>query len=77
MATPPKTRHKMKTVKLPASAFPSDVTLKSNAEAVSNRLRPNLSLNPPASNAPTRQGCDLKCRSEINLKLPHFAIVQI
>ena len=55
MATPPKMRQAMKTVKLPASALPSDVTAKITAAMTSNRFRPNLSLNAPATNAPTRQ----------------------
>jgi len=31
------------------------ITAKINAATISNRLRPNLSLNPPATNAPARQ----------------------
>ena len=55
MATPPSIRHAMKTVKLPASALPMEVTANSSAARMSSRLRPNLSLNAPAISAPTRQ----------------------
>ena len=55
MATPPSIRQKMKMEKLPASALPSEVTAKSNADKISSRFRPNLSLNAPAISAPTRQ----------------------
>src|ERR1039457_3899288 len=55
MATPPKMRHAMKMVKLLASALPREVTAKTSAATINNRLRPNLSLNAPAINAPTKQ----------------------
>jgi hypothetical protein len=38
-----------------ASALPSEVTANRNADEISSRLRPNLSLNAPATSAPTRQ----------------------
>ncbi len=54
MATPPKMRQAIKTVKSPASALPREVTAKISAAMISNRFRPNLSLKPPATSAPTR-----------------------
>src|SRR2546429_503294 len=55
MATPPQIRQAMKIEKLLATALPREVMAKSNAATINNRLRPNLSLSAPATNAPTRQ----------------------
>ena len=55
MATPPSIRHATKMEKFGASALPSEVSANKNADAINSRLRPNLSLNAPATSAPTRQ----------------------
>ena len=55
MATPPSIRHATKMAKFGASALPNEVTANKNADSSNNFLRPNLSLNAPATSAPTRQ----------------------
>ena len=55
MAKPPIIRHAMKMEKFSASALPSEVTAKIIAARISNFFRPNLSLNAPATSAPTKQ----------------------
>ena len=55
MATPPSIRHEMKIANEGASALPREVTANRNADKINSRLRPNLSLNAPATSAPARQ----------------------
>src|ERR1039457_5499518 len=51
----PRIRHAMKIANEGASALPMDMTANRNADKINSRLRPNLSLNVPATGAPTRQ----------------------
>ena len=55
MATPPNIRQVTKMMKVGARALPKEVAANKNAEAMSSRLRPNLSLNAPAASEPKRQ----------------------
>ena len=55
MATPPNIRQVTKMMKVGARALPKEVAANKNAEAMSSRLRPNLSLSAPATRAPMRQ----------------------
>ncbi len=74
IATPPKMRQLIKIVKLLANALPRDVTAKINAATINNRLRPNLSLKPPAASAPNKQPINAQllaqpiCESVVNSK---------
>ena len=74
IATPPSIRHTMNTVKLWASALPSDVTANITAASINRRLRPNLSLNAPAASEPNRQPMSAQlfaqpiCASLVNSK---------
>ena len=52
MATPPAIRHRLNANKVAAMPVPTDDTANTTAARIKRRLRPNLSLEPPAT---TRQ----------------------
>src|SRR5450756_609828 len=54
IATPPRMRQTTNRLKLPAQPVNTDETANKNAAKISSRLRPNLSLRPPASSEPSR-----------------------
>ena len=55
MATPPAIRHRLNANKVAAMPVPTDDTANTTAARIKRRLRPNLSLEPPATTAPRRQ----------------------